>query len=221
MKSFRSIDSANEQMVARFLDDNFYIPPLFDKAIRVSDKQEQLKGKDVIVSSSQLGLHNVSIDEKDTAHYVNKNIPTFAFELSFLLYDGTEVEGWLTDEAKETEYYLLLWPFAKLVEPVSRPPEFKEITKLRYLLVKRSDVISLLQDKGFDRAHLLQKAREMRSIVGGNDDNQRLKAIDKEQYGFYFMYTYFLKERPVNVVIPRPTLEGIAIASGYCEKKLL
>ena len=220
MKSFRNIDSANEQMVARFLDNYFYLPPLFDSAIRVSDKQEQLQGKDVIVSSSQLGLENACIDEKDTAHYVNKDIPTFAFELSFLLFDGTEVEGWLTDRAKETEYYLLLWPFAKLVEPVSKPPEFKEITKLRYLLVKRTDVLSLLLNKGFDREALLQKAREMRSIVKGYDDNQRLKAIDKEQYGFYFMYTYFLKERPVNVVIPRQTLEGIAIVSGVCEKKL-
>ena len=151
---------------------------------------------------------------------MNKDIPTFAFELSFLLYDGTEVEGWLTDAAKETQYYLLLWPFARLVEPVTRPPEFKEITKLRYFLVKRSDIISLLLSRGFDRNALLQKAREMRAVVKGNDDNQRLKALDKEKYGFYFMYTYFLAEKPVNVVIPRRMLEEIAIVSGFCEKPL-
>jgi hypothetical protein len=207
-------------MVARFLDEHFYLPPLFDSAIRVSDKNEQMLGKDIIVSSSRLGLSNAIIDEKDTAHYVNKNIPTFAFELSFLLYDRTEVEGWLTDRAKETEYYLLLWPFAKLVEPVSKPPEFKEITKLRYSLVKREDVINLLLAKGFDRKALLEKAREMRSTVKGYADNQNLKAIDKERYGFYFMYTYFLAEKPVNVVIPREQLEKIAIVSGFCEKPL-
>ena len=218
MKSFRAIDSANEQMVARFLDENFYNTPLFEKAIRVTDKQEQLMGKDIIVSSSKLGLSDAIVDEKDTAHYVNKNIPTFAFELSFLLYDGTEVEGWLTDKSKETEYYLLLWPFAKLVEPVSKPPEFKEITKLRYMLVKRADVVNLLLNKGFDRKALLEKAREMRTVVKGYQDNQELKAIDKEKYGFYFMYTYFLAERPVNVVIPRQMLEEISLVSGYCEK---
>ena len=83
MKSFRAIDSANEQMVARFLDEHFYLPPLFEKAERVSDKHEQLSGKVIVVSSSKLGLTEAIIDEKDTAHYVNKNIPTFAFELSF------------------------------------------------------------------------------------------------------------------------------------------
>jgi len=218
MKTFRNIDSANEQMVARFLDEYFYKAPLFDTAIRVTDKQEQLLGKDIVVTSSKLALTNAIVDEKDTAHYVNKNIPTFAFELSFLLYDGTEVEGWLTDRAKETEYYLLLWPFAKLVEPVSKPPEFKEITKLHYALVRRSDVVALLASKGFDRDALMQKAREMRSVVKGYEDNQRLKALDKEKYGFYFMYTYFLAEKPVNVVIPRKTLEGMAIITGVCEK---
>lgn len=218
MNTFRSIDSANEQMVAKFLDEHFYKAPLFDTATRVADKQEQLLGKDVIVTSSKLGLTDAIIDEKDTAHYVNKNIPTFAFELSFLIYGGKEIEGWLTDRAKETEYYLLLWPFAKLVEPVSKPPEFKEITKLYYALVKRSDVIALLASKGFDRDALMQKAREMRSVVKGYEDNQRLKALDKEKYGFYFMYTYFLAEKPVNVVIPRKTLEGMAIITGVCEK---
>ena len=217
MKSYRPIDSANEQLVAQFLDKHFYLPSLFEKVERVSDKNEQLKGKDIIVSSSRLGLKEAIIDEKDTAHYVNKNIPTFAFELSFLVY-GVEVEGWLTDIAKETEYYLLLWPFAKLVEPISTPPEFKEVTKLNYLLVKRTDILKLLLDKGFDRSALMRKAREMRSIVRGNEDNQRIKAIDKDAYGFYFMYTYFLPEKPVNVVIPRRKLEEIAILSGCCEK---
>lgn len=216
MKAFRAIDSANEQMVARFLDEHFYLSPLFEKAERVSDKHEQLKGKDIVVSSSRLGLTDAIIDEKDTAHYVNKNIPTFAFELSFMVY-GNEVEGWLTDGSKETEYYLLLWPFAKLVEPVSKPPEFKEITKLNYLLVRRADIVKMLLDKGFDRDALMQKAREMRAIVHGYEDNQRLKAADKDAYGFYFMYTYFLAEKPVNVVIPRKKLEEIAILSGCCE----
>ena len=203
-------------MVARFLDEHFYLAPLFEKAERVSDKHEQLKGKDIVVSSSRLGLTDAIIDEKDTAHYVNKNIPTFAFELSFMVY-GNEVEGWITDGSKETEYYLLLWPFAKLVEPVSKPPEFKEITKLNYLLVRRADIVKMLLDKGFDRDALMQKAREMRAIVHVYEDNQRLKAADKDAYGFYFMYTYFLAEKPVNVVIPRKKLEEIAILSGCCE----
>lgn len=217
MKSFRVIDSANEQMVSRFLDEHFYVSSLFEKAERVFDKREQLKGKDIVVSSSRLGLKDAIIDEKDTAHYVNKNIPTFAFELSFLLYDGTEVEGWLTDREKETEYYLLIWPFADLVEPVSRPPEFKAITKLHYLLVRRADIVNLLIGKGFDRDALMRKAREMRANVHNNEDNQKLKAADKATYGFYFMYTFFLAEKPVNVVIPRNKLEELAILSGCCE----
>lgn len=220
MKSFRSIDSANEKLVAQFLDDYFYLPSLFEKVERVSDKQEQLKGKDIIVSSKRLSLVDAIIDEKDTAHYVNKDIPTFAFELSFMV-GNMEVEGWLTDESKETEYYLLLYPFATLEEPVTKPPQFKEVTKVRYILVRRQDVINLLKEAGFDRNALQRKAKEVRTTVGGYDDNQRNKAEDKAKYGFYFMYTYFLNERPVNVVIPRAMLERIAIIQGFCEKPLL
>lgn len=218
MKTYRAIDSENERKVADFLDDYFYISPLFESARRIVDRNEQLRGKDVIVSSTKLKLKDAVIDEKDTAHYVNKDIPTFAFELSFLLRDGKQIEGWLTDDSKETEYYLLLWPFATLVEPVSNPPEFKEITKLRYLLVKRSDVLKLLLSQGFDRDELQKKARMMRANIKDAEDNQKIKAIDKEKYGFYFMYTYFLAEKPVNVVIPRVKLEEIAIAKGICER---
>ena len=214
--SYRNIDMDNEQKLARFLDTRFYIQPDFSSAVRIVDYNEQMKGKDIIVSSVKYGLENAIIDEKNTAHYVNKDIPTFAFELSFLLNNGQEVEGWLTDPGKETEYYLLIYPFATLANSPARIPVFDKITRIRYILIKRESILKLLLDKGFNRDALLSKAREMRNIVKCKEDNERIKATDKSSYGFYFYYTFYLTEKPVNVVIPRHQLETIAITSGFC-----
>ena len=46
------------------------------------EKEEQLKGKDVQFSIEE--LENIIIDEKAQIYYINKNIPTFAFEIDFL-----------------------------------------------------------------------------------------------------------------------------------------
>jgi len=206
----------NEQKLARFLDERFYVAPDFSSATRIVDLAEQMKGKDIIVSSEKYGLTNAIIDEKCTAHYVNKDIPTFAFELSFLLPNWQEVEGWLTDPEKETEYYLLLYPFATLASSPSKVPVYDKITKVRYILVRRSDVQRLLLEKGFNRTALLNKAQEMRRSVRCKEDNERIKAIDRASYGFWFFYTFWLSEKPVNVVIPRGQLEAIAITTGFC-----
>ncbi|MBK8365378.1 MAG: hypothetical protein IPL24_17420 [Bacteroidetes bacterium] len=55
---------------------------------------------------------NLLVDEKAMVHYVNKSLPTFAFEVSFKLATGKEVEGWLLDKSKLTQYYIIVWIWA-------------------------------------------------------------------------------------------------------------
>ena len=59
---------------------------------RVRDRSGQLRGTDVILTAPEGGA--LRLDEKAQLYYLNRDLPTFAFELSFLL-QGKEVPGWL------------------------------------------------------------------------------------------------------------------------------
>lgn len=214
----RQTDNRVEKEIAKFLDKNLYPTLPFNRFTRIVEKSEQLKGKDVVFSSEFLGISNGVIDEKCTAHYVNKNIPTFAFELSFLLDDNTEVNGWLIDENKETEYYLLLWPKAKVEDESATAPYFtsNDIEQIDYILVKRENIILFLHSKGFDKNRLASASRYYRDNVHDIQYQNQLKQKYKEKVGFYFMITRNLPETPVNVIIYRKDLEKIATLKGTC-----
>lgn len=209
--SYRDIDMTNEQMLAKYLDEHFYSTGKFEKFERVTDKYQQLLGKDIIVTSSKLNLTNTIIDEKNTSHYVNKDIPTFAFELSTLTKNGTLVEGWLTDPRKQTEYYLLAYPFANLINPYDKVPTFKEITKVKLLLIKRDAILKFLESSGYNRESLINVSKIIREHVKSQEDNKEIKERMKSNKGFWFNETLHLSEKPINVIIPRNKLEELAI----------
>lgn len=218
MTSFiRNIDNRVEKEISKFLDENLYPYSPFDSFTRISSKEAQLQGQDVILTSSTIGLNEGIVDEKCSAHYVNKNIPTFAFELSFLLKDNTEVEGWLTDLNKSTEYYLLLWPFAQIIDN-GIAPDFskKDITKIDYLLVSRVAILNLLESKGFNKKRLQIASNYMRKNVYSKEHQAQIKEQYKEKVGFYFTITRNLPETPVNVIIYRRDIEKIALLKGTC-----
>ena len=79
--SYRKRDSKVEKEISSFLDTYFY-PKIVNNFNRYSSKEDQLSGKDV--SFSYMRLSKLVVDEKAATHYINKNIRTFAFELSFL-----------------------------------------------------------------------------------------------------------------------------------------
>lgn len=214
----RKKDGKVEQEIAKYLDKYLYSRPPFDSSSRVLNAEEQLRGKDIIFSSKSLGIDKAIVDEKSSSHYVNKNIPTFAFELSSLLDNGTEVEGWLTDINKETQYYLLLWPYATVRDTNSTAPLFYEedITKVDYVLVKRESVLRFLALKGFDKERLKKAVCYMRENVFTSEQQDELKKRYKEKVGFYFMITRNLPETPVNVILYRKDIENMALLKGTC-----
>jgi hypothetical protein len=71
-----------EKEIAHFLDEFFY-PKIASFTKRYSSKEDQLIGKDILIETTKTG--RVIVDEKAATHYINKDIPTFAFELSFCI----------------------------------------------------------------------------------------------------------------------------------------
>lgn len=226
IRTFRQIDHSVEKAVGEYLDVHLYCMPPFDSFERIIDNGMQRRGVDIIVSSSPLNVNNGRIDEKCTAHYVNKNIPTFAFEIGSFQ-NGIWREGWLFNEEYLTEYYLLLWPQAKLKEEEKdkKAPRFdsKDITTITYYLLSRAAVISYLEEHGIDKDRALKAEKYYRAnnVVNGSDEHKKLKEKTKKMGGFYFVLTDSLNnngldERPFNVLLYRDVLESLAIYKGEC-----
>lgn len=196
MSGFRYRDSQVEKEISLFLDEKFY-PEIGAEIVRHSDVETQMQGIDVSLSYKR--LHDASVDEKALSHYINKNIPTFAFELSFLN-RGRTIEGWFLDENKKTEYYLLIWIWAKKDWDIKKD----DITNLELYLIPRQGICEYLMQQGYDSARLREKAQQIRV---NNIDGAIDKSYDKD---YYFFFSKKLVEEPVNVIIRKPVLARLA-----------
>ncbi len=222
--SLRDLDQAVEQEIAKYLDSHLYIAPDFNSATRVTDLAAQRAGKDIIVSSTKLNLNNAVIDEKSASHHVNnKSLHTFAFELSFFRRDqdnnySVETEGWLLSSLKQTEYYLVIWPWANNITLYSFGnkdyPYFTsaDIVKLEYALISRQAILDFLVNKKFDRRWLGITASKIREHAA----SQKLSYYKETYKTMTFACSAQLNEKPVNVLIEKNDLLNMAILKGGC-----
>jgi hypothetical protein len=195
-KSLWVRDVSVETEVGKFLDSYFY-SKFVDDFYRFTAKMDQLEGKDVRLTWSD--LTNIIVDEKAISHYINKDIPTFAFEISSM-FSGRRLEGWLFNKEKKTEYYLCIWIWAKN----SWNPSCEDIIKLDCLLIKRSTIIDYLVDEGFTKERILQIEDEARAVgLSGPIDKGRHRYV-------YFYNTTRLAENPFNVIIRKEKLRELA-----------
>lgn len=197
--SLRFRDSNVENEIAMFLDEYFYPQNVTDFR-RFTDKNNQLNGIDVRFSIPELGLVDIIVDEKAQTHYVNKDLPTFAFELSFLNSKGEVIGGWLLDENKSTQYYMLIWVWASREWNVKK----SDITRLECLLIERAAIIKYLEDSGYG----ISKLNELdHSIRNEGTDGVINKTNDSD---IYFFSSKRLTEEPINVIIKRRKLVELA-----------
>jgi hypothetical protein len=192
--TFRARDSDVEKEIASFMDERYYSKNVTEFN-RFNDKENQLKGKDVTFTLGN--LKNIVVDEKAQTHYINENLPTFAFEISFIRASGDWTLGWLLDKSKENEYFILIWPFASKKWDVKK----EDIEKLDCLLISKQKIIDLLEKEGFTKEDLLLQESKIRKnnvegrIGGGNA---------------YFYFTKLLSEEPINIVIRKEKLIEIS-----------
>lgn len=196
-----------EQELAKFLDRCFWAR-LKDEGIiqdweRVTDLEVQLAGTDVVLTSRK---GRFACDEKSTLHYLNKNIPTFAFELSFMRNDGGEACGWLLNDELATTHYVLSWPCAATDD--FRTVRCEDFTEAEVMVVPKASLRRWLASMGADAARLAEWSRRLRaSNCSGRIESGR------REYSFY--KSVQLAEVPVNVVIYRQYLAQLAKAAHY------
>lgn len=200
--SFFVKDLQREQNIADFLDINLYQKRFSN--FRRASREDQLNGVDIYCHWDSLG--EIAIDEKSNSspRYINKFIPTFAFEIQNT---SSGKIGWLLNESLKTEYWLLIYVWAT---PSGNGPIWQQfnppidITKLHCSLLKKDKLISFIADNGYTKEQLMQ---ECSRAVSNNSEGVIKKDPNKP---FYFYYTTRLTEKPFNIIIKRDILFNLA-----------
>ena len=202
MKSIYDKDKILEEKFAKWLDDNFYEELAKRELIlgwyRVNGEKLQKEGKDTIIITN--AGNEVVIDEKATLHYINKDIPTFAFELKN---QSSGAKGWLINNSLKTDYYLLAWPSGNDKIISSEDFLYSDI-----MIIGKNDILSLLTDNRVDISNI-------DAFI-----NENLKHVSEEHNkfeiapGISFNVNYSLAERPINIVIRRDKLVEKAIMNA-------
>ncbi len=186
--SFKS-DLAEEQILGHYLDE-VYHALIFDFD-RISSMKLQMKGVDLILKHKGKSYH---IDEKSQLHYLNKDLPTFTFELSYLK-NGQLRMGWLFDRNKTTDYYFLITGIY-LNEGGSTLQDHLEISRIKITSVNRKKLLSLLTKRGLSEDSLNQFDQHIRETEHyGQNEIDRLNS--KTEGLIYF--TEHLEEKPMNL----------------------
>lgn len=203
--SRRAADMNAESELAEFLDENLYSQLLgegkFLSIERMAEKEQQLQGIDVTAKTQNSVFY---IDEKAQLYYINKNIPTFAFELQFLK-GGRVIEGWFLNDELKTDHYLLIWPFAFVTDVKELKKE--DFTKLDALMISKEKLRRELTSLGLDKETLAKRAYQLRST-------RTYGKITTGIQGVYYFASDPSKyaEAPINIVVSKARLMSLADA---------
>ena len=212
----RKNDMIVEREIASFIDENLYSnKELFSEFARTDGYNEQIKGSDVILSTSDGSLNRVVVDEKVAARYANTDLETFSLELSFINKLGKKTCGWFLDTSKTTEYYLLGWinkadiPYEKrwLTDEIRKD----NIKELEWALVSRKKIIKFLENKGWTLEKLARQDEAIR-IRGEIKTKDFVDDIS-------FRYSPKYIEHPINILLKKKTYIELSDYHGVIKKE--
>lgn len=184
-------DLSKEIILGKYLD-NIYHEKLMGYNIeRITDLDLQHQGIDLIISKEE---KHYFIDEKAQLDYLNIELPTFAFEISYLK-NGVEKNGWLFDSHKKTQKYFLITGIF-----LNNPEDIKEGFKSCSIIsVDRAKLINLLESRGLTH----EKIQEMNlEIRGGTNENAiPIKELNAQNEGKFYFSKNNKAEQPINLVL--------------------
>lgn len=204
------IDISLDNEFSRYLDENFY-SMVASSYQRVFDRDKQLAGIDTIATFKfQDGsfYENIKIDEKIQSHYIDKNLQTNAFEISFFHQRlDKRVGGWFVDEELETEFYFVIFPFSKEGKGWHRGKinkfRTKNIAQLDILMIDKRKLLNKLNDLGYTKERMISDTKNIVDKNIGGRSKQGHKHFD-------YCYSESLPEKPVCLLIGKDLLREVA-----------
>lgn len=193
MTSNFKTDLRKEQKLGLFLDTiyaekfgvNFQIN-------RITDKSRQRAGIDLEIHDCRKrnDVQTYFIDEKAQLDYLNKSLPTFAFELSYLK-KGQYRRGWLIDNKKEAKYYFLVTNICT--------DEKEEFTSCKITSINRQKLLALLKEKGLTNVALKKYDKAFRTEE--KNGKTPIKELNTSKEGYIFCSHSNKAEKPNNLVL--------------------
>lgn len=165
---------------------------------RIHDMKRQMQGIDVILKHKTNGK-TFFVDEKAQLDYINEELPTFAFELSYEK-KGVLKKGWLFDTAKETQFYALVTAI------YSDEPNI--FTSCKITLVNREKLLGFLKTKNINIATLKNAVSKSASQNG----KIKIEQLNHRTEGYLFLSRKNKAEKPTNLILKLEFLieKGIA-----------
>ena len=183
-------DFAAEKVLAEYLD-AFYQKKQYPIR-RVFDYEAQMQGVDLVYEKEDT---TYLIDEKAQIHYLNRDLPTFTFELSYFNKDKELKQGWLFDKSKKTDLYFLVTGImlkhnkAKLTTP-------QDIDHLKLTVVDRLLLINFLGGLGLNKNVLFEMDKSLRKAK--KYGKVAIDQLDPKKEGLIY-FTEHLQEKPMNL----------------------
>lgn len=210
--SKRKYDYAAEEIVSEFLDTYFY--PIYEEVSSFTrlcgygenGKAEQHQGVDVYLSIPEKKILQAKVDEKAAVHYINKNLKTFAFELSAKQRGGRRVEGWFPKKNLTTTHYGLIW----IKGTEDKLSDITQITEVEYMLIPRQELqVSINFDLLLEDKNALTNVSKVSDYMLAEET-----ACDRyypyENSKYYFVKSKYLVEMPVNLVVQKEYLSQMS-----------
>lgn len=207
----RKTDEKIEQEVAAYLDEYFYSNPLFWSAIRTKTRKKQVKGSDIVITIPSKRILDGVVDEKAAINYVNKELNTYALEISSIDRGGNQMLGWLMSADSITEYYLFQWIKADVES--WRDITKDNITEIEVMLVPKRAICNLLKTKGLSYKKILEINREIRA---GRGIQYQVKG---NKWYKFSLSTRKPVEKPINIVIDKLVYKKLAILHTFVRPK--
>ena len=185
----------NKEKKLHTLLDHYYNKHLKNYSFeRVHDLKNQLAGVDVLFKQYSSGV-TYTIDEKAQLDYINDDLPTFAFEISYLKNENLK-KGWLFDTTKKTDFYALVTAIYS-----DEPGRF---TTCKITLVNRQKLLQFLEGRTIKSNRF-----ENRNLPHGKTSIEELN--DKRE-GYLYFSSFNKEEKPLNLILRLDFLieQGIA-----------
>ena len=183
MKSSFKSDLEKERRLQDLLDSCYTKHLRQYRFERIRDLDRQFQGIDVVFRRKSDGAEFL-IDEKAQLDYINDDLPTFAFELSYLK-NGKVKEGWLFDATKKTDFYALATAI------YSDEPAL--YTSCKITLVNRTKLIAFLKSRKLDRESLRNRLLAHGKIT--------IDELNPKIEGYLYFSKKKKVEKPLNLIL--------------------
>ncbi|EAR02824.1 hypothetical protein [Maribacter sp. HTCC2170] len=154
---------------------------------RIHALREQLEGTDLILTHL-ISKKTFIIDEKAQLDYINDDLPTFAFELSYQK-KGEPKIGWLFDVTKKTDFYSLITAIYS-----DEPNKF---TSCKITFVNRENLVGFLEARSITQTYLEQFVVKADKVHG----KIKIPELDSKNEGYLFYSAQNKAEKPLNLIL--------------------